>query len=229
MSKNICCRIFKEQFDLIQQLPKKEREKVLFYALKYAFSGGKNALENELNLELSELGKCVLNLLVKNLVCKEFSDNYGGARVGAGRKNRNQIENQNDNQIENQNDCAYISVSESVNNNNNIYNNNNNKFSGIRTSNNNFTPPTLEQVLEYAKQQNEMAFVGGFRCSQQTATEFFCHYDAIGWVIGNETKTPIKNWQSKLRLWALSPNKYKTKQEIIDDDIPEQKIVVGQQ
>ena len=83
--------------------------------------------------------------------------------------------------------------------------------------------------MEYAKQQNEMAFVGGFRCSQQTATEFFCHYDAIGWVIGNETKTPIKNWQSKLRLWALSPNKYKTKQEIIDDDIPEQKIVVGQQ
>ena len=100
------------------------------------------------------------------------------------------------------------------------------KESVERKPKNDFSPPTLEQVLEYARQQNEMAFVGGFKCSQQTATEFFYHYDAIGWVIGNETKTPIKNWQSKLRLWALSPNKYKTKQEL-DDDIPDAPICVA--
>ena len=95
-----------------------------------------------------------------------------------------------------------------------------------RKINSDFSPPTLDEVLNYAKQQNEMAFVGGFKCSQQTATEFFCHYDAIGWVIGNENKTPIRNWQSKLRLWALSPNKYKTKQEL-DDEIPDAPICVA--
>lgn len=150
------------------------------------------------------------------------NDNRGGVREGAGAPKNNQnaknkqsktIKNNQNNQpfLETETETETETERESVE----------------RKPKNDFSPPTLEQVLEYARQQNEMAFVGGFKCSQQTATEFFCHYDAIGWVIGNETKTPIKNWQSKLRLWALSPNKYKTKQEIIDDDIPDAPICVA--
>ena len=48
-----------------------------------------------------------------------------------------------------------------------------------------------------------MAGVGGFKCSQETAEQFWAHYESIGWRIGNDAKTPITNWKSKLRQWAI--------------------------
>lgn len=97
-----------------------------------------------------------------------------------------------------------------INNINNINNNINNisinkdsnLVSGIRAREQ-FVPPTLDEVLEYAKQQNDMAGVGGFKCSQETADQFWAHYESIGWRIGNDAKTPITNWKSKLRQWAI--------------------------
>lgn len=105
--KNICCRVFKEQFELIRQLPESERGYVLYQALNNAFNQFENQNDNQIEIQnenayisvsvsISELGKCILNLLSKNIVCKEFSSNYGGARTGAGRKSGNQIENQNE-------------------------------------------------------------------------------------------------------------------------------------
>lgn len=104
--KNICCRVFKEQFELIRQLPESERGYVLYQALNNAFNQIENQNKNQneyayisVSVSISELGKCILNLLSKNIVCKEFSSNYGGARTGAGRKSGNQIEIQNEKQM----------------------------------------------------------------------------------------------------------------------------------
>lgn len=63
--------------------------------------------------------------------------------------------------------------------------------------------PTLEEVLEYAAQQNQMAGVGGFKCTPETAERFWTHYESINWRMGNEARTPITNWKAKLRHWSI--------------------------
>lgn len=73
----------------------------------------------------------------------------------------------------------------------------------------NFTPPTLEQVLEYARQQNSIAGVGGFACSDTDAEEFWSYYEAQSWRIGNESDTPIRDWKPKLRQWCVRNTKQK--------------------
>lgn len=101
MTQNIACRIFKEQIKLINQLPEKERPIVLYLAVNDCFNQfdfqNDNQIENQnenayvsvsdsVYESLSEISKCVLELLKKNIVCKEFSNNYGGKRDGSGRK-----------------------------------------------------------------------------------------------------------------------------------------------
>lgn len=68
-----------------------------------------------------------------------------------------------------------------------------------------FVPPTLEEVLEYAKDMNDHRGVGGFICSRNTATDFYNHYESQGWLIGNGIH--MTNWQSKLRKWANDEEK----------------------
>lgn len=85
--------------------------------------------------------------------------------------------------------------------------NNTSKLSTTRVEQ--FTPPTLQQVLDYAQMQNSVAGMGGFACTQELAEQFWTHYESIGWRVGNENRTPITNWQSKLRNWAA-----KEKQQI---------------
>ena len=93
--------------DLINKLPKRERAVVLYHVINNLFNQFENQNDNQIenqnenayisvSVSISELGKCILNLLSKNIVCKELSSNYGGARTGAGRKSGNQIENQNE-------------------------------------------------------------------------------------------------------------------------------------
>ena len=71
-----------------------------------------------------------------------------------------------------------------------------------------FTPPTLQEVLEYAKQQTDTAGMGGFSCPRKIAEEFWTHYDSQGWVKSNDSRTPVINWKSLLRSWTLNPNKF---------------------
>ena len=82
--------------------------------------------------------------------------------------------------------------------------------------------PTLEEVLEYAKQQNEIAGMGGFRCSKKTAESFWSNYEANGWVVNNDCKTPILNWKAKLRQWAGKESFFSAKND--DIIIPKQAI-----
>lgn len=104
-SNNIYCRIFKEQIDLINQLPEQERAIVLLEAINHAFNccvknqndfcnQNDYKIQNEsayisvsISNSLSDISKAVLELLKKNIVCREFDLRYGGARAGAGRKN----------------------------------------------------------------------------------------------------------------------------------------------
>ena len=104
MEKNVAVRIFKEQFDLIRNLPENERALVLYGAVLNAFNQLENQNEiqtdnqidnqtanqtylylNHISVSLSGISQSILNLLTKTMTAKEFSLNYGGNRKGAGR------------------------------------------------------------------------------------------------------------------------------------------------
>lgn len=106
-NRNIACRIFKEQIDLVLQLPESERAEVLYKAILSVFNQIENQIENQFDNQIenqnenayvsvsvsdsvSVLSKTVFSLLKKNIVCKEFSNNYGGRRINAGRPNSSQ-------------------------------------------------------------------------------------------------------------------------------------------
>lgn len=183
---NVCCRIFKEQIDLVLQLPEKERAEVLYKSILYAFNQIENQIDNQnenayvsvsVSESISVLGKTVFSLLSKNITCKEFSNNYGGRRKNAGAKKQTPVQ-----------------------------------INLTPQPTNTFTPPTEEQVLEYARQQNECAGIGGFACPDDTAQAFYDYYTGIGWHLPNDAHTPILDWKPFLRKWATNP-KYKPKEE----------------
>lgn len=100
--ENLVCNIFKEQFDLINELPIEDRCKVLYIAISKAFydiemKNQKNQFENQientyisisisLSKSISNYSKKLLNLLFRTIICKNYSKNRGGKREGAGRK-----------------------------------------------------------------------------------------------------------------------------------------------
>lgn len=175
--KNIACRIFKEQIDLINQLPPNERAVVLYNVINDLFNQFDNQNDNQIEnqnenayISVSVLGKSIYNILYKNISCREFSSNYGGKRIGAGAKKKT--------------DIPQIPLGTPYPTNNQQY------------------KPTLDEVLAFAAQQNQLAGVGGFACTPELAEQFWAHYESIGWRVGNESRTPILNWQTKLRYWA---------------------------
>ena len=117
-NKNFACRIFKEQIELILQLPENERAEVLYKSVLFGFNqidcqfDNQNENQNEsayvsVSDSVSILSNKIFNLLKKNITWKEFSNNYGGSRKGAPKgntnaKKNNQIDYQNDIQIDNQ-------------------------------------------------------------------------------------------------------------------------------
>lgn len=114
----IFCRIFKEQMDLINNLPEKDRAKVLYLAINNAFynqldNQDENQLDNQdanqsylylyhisIYESLSELSKSVLNIFYKTIEVKDYL-NWGGERKGAGRK---QIKSNDTERLSNDND-----------------------------------------------------------------------------------------------------------------------------
>lgn len=65
----------------------------------------------------------------------------------------------------------------------------------------NFIPPSEEEVMTYAKQMNDFAGVGGFRCTKTMAEQFYSHYDSQHWITGSSI--PIRNWKTKLKEWCV--------------------------
>lgn len=129
-------------------------------------------------------------------------------KIGYFNKLNNLKQYKNDNTTESVSEPITESVSESVSEreykyNNNINNNNtrnSNKGGMGGKEKGGFVPPTLEEVLEYARQQNSFAGVGGFACTDEQATDFFNQYDRQGWLLGNGIH--MANWRSGLMKWA---------------------------
>ena len=104
MKNNIACRIYAEQIKLLLSLPDKDEAKnVLFQALVNSYNQFEfqNENQNENQFEyvydsvsvydsLSPLSISILELLSKNIIWREFSNNYGGRRERAGRKKTKQ-------------------------------------------------------------------------------------------------------------------------------------------
>ena len=159
---NVACRLFKEQIELINNLPEQERPHVLYAAVMNAFNQFDNQFDNQnenayISVSVSDIGKSIINLLSKNIVVKEFSTNYGGRRPNAGKKPQKTAENFLDTSIDTSNGTTKRKISKvsnvskvskvnnvdiatpttpisNINNNinNNIFNNNN-----INNNNNN--------------------------------------------------------------------------------------------
>ena len=93
-------------------------------------------------------------------------------------------------------------------------NNSRNNIYNISTTHEGFVPPTLEEVLLYAKEQNSIAGMGGFKCSKNQAMNFYDFYAGQGWITSGNI--PIRNWQMKLRGWCRQDT---TKEEKIEKPI----------
>lgn len=85
-----------------------------------------------------------------------------------------------------------------------------NIVSSLRTTR---VTPTEEEILEYARQQDEMAGMGGFAVTQEQAQDFYDYYTGIGWALPNDAKTPIVDWKPFLRKWVRNPRYRNTQQE----------------
>lgn len=105
-----------------------------------------------------------------------------------------------------------------------IYNNSNS-----RNNNNNLSTtrvnPTLDEILDYARQQNDLAGIGGFKCSPDTAHDFYDYYSGIGWCLPNDAKTPILDWKPFLRKWSRKPQFKTHEPETVNIDDPEHFVI----
>lgn len=64
-----------------------------------------------------------------------------------------------------------------------------------------FVVPSEKEVLEYAKQMDGIAGIGGFKCSRYTAEQFWSHYQSCGWIGGNGVH--LTDWKAKLKEWCI--------------------------
>lgn len=99
---NVACRIFAEQVKMLLSLPNQDEAKtVLYQAVINSLNQFENHFDNQIENQnenayvsvsvsdsLSVLSKSILDLLSKNITWKEFSNNYGGKRIGAGKKTK---------------------------------------------------------------------------------------------------------------------------------------------
>lgn len=157
--------------------------------------------------EIVETGDTVVDELLNTFIDTKTFDNWGGNHnpTGKNQYTKNKKSGQLDHQDDLGQDIGQL-ADKDIDKDNIYINNKFNYISTTRTSK--FTPPTLQDVLDYAKEQSSMIGVGGFSCPQKIATEFWTHYDSQGWVKSNDAKTPITNWKSLLRSWTLNPNKF---------------------
>lgn len=118
--------------------------------------------------------------------------------------------------IDTDTDTDTVRGSVSVNNNNSRNNISNLSTTHVST----FTPPTEDEVLEYARQQNELAGMGGFACSDDDAHDFYDYYTGIGWIVPNDAQTPIRDWKPFLRKWTRNPKFKKQEPETVDINDP---------
>lgn len=155
---------------------------------------------------LRKTGDRLIDDILESFIDYREFDNWGGRRKGAGRLKKNQLENQDENQLENQDD-RHLAEQEQEQEKDVGFNFLNSVNSDIRNTRDNKSDiPTLEEFLDYAKQQNDMAGVGGFPCSPEIASACYDYYATNGWRRANKENTPVRDWKSALRAWARKEN-----------------------
>lgn len=106
-----------------------------------------------------------------------------------------------------------VTVTDTVTVNNIPGNNNINNNNTTRACKN----PSQDEVLEYARQQNEFAGAGGFAVTPEIAQDFYDYYSGIGWVLPNDFHTPIVDWKPFLRKWVRNP-RYKNNTVVPEEE-----------
>lgn len=183
---------------VLTYLSDKEKSEILTALFKYPSVDCKSAfwletIKPDLDLQYSEFARLC------ELKSRGIRERWGKTSITPLQdQNNTSITGVQDSERESESTLSTISISR-----NNSYN-----LSTTRTRAKEFTPPTLQQVLDYAKQQNDMAGVGGFACSQQVARDFYDYYAGIGWVLPNDSRTPIVDWRPFLSKWARDPHRF---------------------
>lgn len=70
-----------------------------------------------------------------------------------------------------------------------------NNSNNVRISASRFTPPTQDEVEEYAKEKGYTGF---------SAERFIAYYESNGWKVG---RNPMKDWRAAVRGWASRDDK----------------------
>ena len=158
---------------------------------------------NALKLKsLHKTGDELIDGILESLIDYREFVNWGGKRKGAGRKN--QLENQLENQ-----DAPHLAEQEQEQEEDsvvgfNFLNSVNSDIRNTRACNSDI--PTIDEFLDYAKQQNDMAGASGFACTPEMATACYDYYATNGWRRANKENTPIRDWKAALRAWARKEN-----------------------
>ena len=186
-----------EWYDMIQDLPRDKQIEIMTAILAYPNG----------NSDTSVWQKVIRPKLDKSATLyTEKAQRLAENRKKRWHQTSEQISEQKSKQISVQKSNRYHDEEEdekeNVNENEDVNNPRDNTSGLTTTRTQQFNPPTLQQVLDYARMQNSVAGMGGFACTQELAEQFWSHYESIGWRVGNENRTPITNWQSKLRNWA---------------------------
>ena len=153
---------------------------------------------NEQLAELFNISETSISNILKSLKSKKLINIVYKMKTGGGRIKFISLQNQESlyskvkkvDFHENQESlCSKIKKVDGSNisiSNDNISNNNIDVFSKKKQK---FIKPTLEELKEFIKQNN----------INIDAEYFYYLYEGVGWVAG---RTPIKNWQAKVRSWA---------------------------
>lgn len=190
-----------EWYDMIQDLPRDKQIEIMTAILAYPNGNSDTSLwQKVIRPKLDKSAHLYTQKTQRLAEARQKRWQQISEQISEQKSNQKseQISNRNQNRCHDEEEDVYVNVEvKEINNSRN----NTTKLSTTR-ANNKFTPPTLQQVLDYARTQNSVAGMGGFACTQELAEQFWSHYESIGWRVGNENRTPITNWQSKLRNWA---------------------------
>lgn len=157
-------------------------------------------------------GDKLIDETLECLVSRKRYNNWGGNHNPQGKNQynkRGQVDHQVDHQVD-QPKTGQLGTLTSTNTITSVNTNSRNNSSLVSTAraSNKFIPPTIDEVKAYAKQQNDMAGVGGFACTEQIAQDFYDYYAGIGWMLPNDSRTPIVDWRPFLSKWARDSHRF---------------------
>lgn len=184
-TNNVCCRIYKEQLNLINQLPKKERAIVLLDVINNAFNQFENQKANQIDNQNEKS--------TDNQIENQFDSAYISVSVSVSDSVYNSVSSISKAVIE--------ILRKSV-----VCKGFSSNYGGSRAGAGKrkaeerpkelpkslpkprFVKPTLEEISAYCKEHNYAV----------NAQSFYDFYASKGWKVGN---SPMKDWQAAVRTW----------------------------